>query len=45
MRLTGWLVGNDGDDLELYRESRNKLAHLNTLPFDVPEKIFDKNAS
>lgn len=38
------LVGNDGDDLELYRESRNKLAHLNTLPFDVLKKIFDKNA-
>lgn len=40
-----WLLtGNDGDDLELYRETRNKLAHLNTLPFDVLQKIFDKNS-
>ena len=38
------LVGNDGDDLELYREARNKLAHLRTLPFDELEKIFDKNS-
>lgn len=40
----GLLRGNDGDDLEMYREVRNKLAHLRTLPFDELQKIFEKNS-
>lgn len=40
-----WLLkGNDGDDLEFYREVRNKLAHLRILPFDELQKIFEKNS-
>ena len=40
-----WLLsGNDGDDLEFYREVRNKLAHLKILPFDELQRIFEKNS-
>ena len=40
-----WLIGeNDADDLEFYREVRNKLAHLRTLPFEELQKIFEKNS-
>lgn len=40
-----WLINeNDADDLEFYREVRNKLAHLRTLPFDELQKIFEKNS-
>lgn len=39
-----FLNGSDGDDLEMYREVRNKLAHMKTLPFDELQKIFEKNA-
>lgn len=40
-----WLIGeSDCDDLEFYREVRNKLAHLKTLPFDELQKIFEKNS-
>lgn len=40
-----WLINdNDVDDLEMYREVRNKLAHLGTLPFDDLQKIFEKNS-
>ena len=40
-----WLINeNDADDLEFYREVRNKLAHLRTLPFDELKKIFEKNS-
>ncbi len=40
-----WLLNEkDADDLELYREARNKLAHLRILPFDELQKIFEKNS-
>ena len=40
-----WLISDfDGDDLEFYREVRNKLAHLGILPFEDLKKIFDKNS-
>jgi len=40
-----WLISeHDGDDLEMYREVRNKLAHLVTLPFEDLQKIFEKNS-
>ena len=40
-----WLLsGNDGDDLEFYREVRNKLAHLRAVPFDEIKKIFEKHS-
>ena len=40
-----WLIGeSDGDDLEMYREVRNKLAHLGTLSFEELQKIFEKNS-
>lgn len=40
-----WLISeSDGDDLEMYREVRNKLAHLVTLPFEDLQKIFEKNS-
>ena len=40
-----WLIAeNDGNDLEFYREVRNKLAHLSTLSFDELQKIFEKNS-
>jgi len=40
-----WLLDpNDADDLEFYREVRNKLAHLSTLTFDELQKIFEKNS-
>ena len=40
-----WLLNeNDGEDLEFYREVRNKLAHLKILPFDELQKIFEKNS-
>ena len=40
-----WLLSeNDADDLEFYREVRNKLAHLKILPFDELQKIFEKNS-
>lgn len=40
-----WLINDfDGDDLEFYREVRNKLAHLGILPFDDLKKLFDKNS-
>ena len=38
------LEERDADDLEFYREVRNKLAHLKNLPFDELQKIFDKNS-
>ena len=34
----------DANDLEFYREVRNKLAHLKILPFDELQKIFEKNS-
>lgn len=40
-----WLLNEiDGNDLEMYREARNKLAHLRNLPFDELQKIFEKNS-
>lgn len=40
-----WLISElDGNDLEMYREARNKLAHLVTLPFEDLQKIFEKNS-
>ena len=40
-----WLLNEkDADDLEFYREARNKLAHLKILPFDELQKIFEKNS-
>ena len=43
--LKRWLLDSeDGDDLEMYREVRNKLAHLRTLPFDELQRVFDKNS-
>lgn len=40
-----WLLDLlDADDLEFYREARNKLAHLKILPFDELKKIFEKNS-
>ena len=40
-----WLLDDrDAEDLEMYREVRNKLAHLKVLPFDELQKVFDKNA-
>ena len=40
-----WLIDeSDADDLEFYREVRNKLAHLRVLPFDELQKIFEKNS-
>ena len=39
-----WLLNeSDGNDLEMYREVRNKLAHLGTISFDELQKIFEKN--
>lgn len=39
-----WLISEaDANDLEFYREVRNKLAHLRVLPFDELQKIFEKN--
>ena len=39
-----WLLSEiDIDNLEFYREVRNKLAHLRILPFDELQKIFEKN--
>lgn len=40
-----WISANDIADLEFYREVRNKLAHLKTLPFDELQKLFDKNSA
>lgn len=34
----------DADNLEMYREVRNKLAHLGTLSFEELKKIFEKNS-
>lgn len=43
--LKRWLLdAQDADDLEFYREARNKLAHLKNLPFDELQKIFEKNS-
>ena len=43
--LKRWLLNNeDADDLEFYREIRNKLAHLKILPFDELQRVFDKNS-
>lgn len=43
--LKRWLLDNeDADDLEMYREVRNKLAHLKILPFDELQRMFDKNS-
>ena len=40
-----WLINEaDNDDLEFYREVRNKLAHLTPLTFDVLQKVFEKNS-
>lgn len=40
-----WLLDSeDADDLEMYREARNKLAHLKHLPFSELKKIFEKNS-
>lgn len=40
-----WLINEfDNNDLEFYREVRNKLAHLVTLPFEDLQKIFEKNS-
>ena len=40
-----WLIDDfDANDLEFYREVRNKLAHLGTLSFDELQKIFEKNS-
>ncbi|MBR4641660.1 MAG: hypothetical protein IKO74_02920 [Selenomonadaceae bacterium] len=40
-----WLIAeNDADDLEFYREIRNKLAHLEILSFEELKKIFEKNS-
>ena len=40
-----WLLNqNDADDLEFYREVRNKLAHLTPLTFDYLQKVFEKNS-
>ncbi len=40
-----WLISEaDANDLEFYREVRNKLAHLRVLPFDELQKIFEKNS-
>ena len=40
-----WLLSeNDADDLEFYREVRNKLAHLKILPFEELQKVFEKNS-
>ena len=40
-----WLISEiDADDLELYREARNKLAHLRAIPFEDMQKIFEKNS-
>ena len=40
-----WLINeSDANDLEFYREVRNKLAHLTALPFDELQKIFEKNS-
>ncbi|MBQ3725937.1 MAG: hypothetical protein IJR52_10865 [Selenomonadaceae bacterium] len=40
-----WLISEaDANDLEFYREVRNKLAHLTALPFDELQKIFEKNS-
>ena len=38
------LLDSDADDLEFYREVRNKLAHLRVLPFDELQKLFEKNS-
>lgn len=38
------LSDSDADDLEFYREVRNKLAHLRVLPFDELQKLFEKNS-
>ena len=39
-----FLNSADADDLEMYREVRNKLAHLTPLTFDDLQKIFEKNS-
>ncbi|MBQ4494789.1 MAG: hypothetical protein II968_03375 [Selenomonadaceae bacterium] len=40
-----WLLdSNDAEDLEFYREVRNKLAHLTPLTFDYLQKVFEKNS-
>jgi len=40
-----WLLQDgDAEDLEFYREVRNKLAHLKILPFDELQRIFEKNS-
>ena len=40
-----WLLNEkDADDLEFYREARNKLAHLKILPFEELQKVFEKNS-
>lgn len=40
-----WLINeSDNEDLEFYREVRNKLAHLTPLTFDVLQKVFEKNS-
>ena len=40
-----WLISEaDANDLEFYREVRNKLAHLRVLTFDELQKIFEKNS-
>ena len=40
-----WLLSSsDLEDLEMYREVRNKLAHLGTLSFEELQKIFEKNS-
>lgn len=40
-----WLIDEfDANDLEFYRDVRNKLAHLRILPFDELQKIFEKNS-
>lgn len=39
-----WFDKPDWDELLSYREVRNKLAHLEILPFDELQLIFDKNS-
>ncbi len=40
-----WLINDfDGENLEFYREIRNKLAHLEILSFEELKKIFEKNS-
>ena len=40
-----WLINDfDGDNLEFYREVRNKLAHLTPLTFEELQRVFEKNS-